>query len=227
MNIRAGLFAIMCLIASSAISEPATIAGVVSKVQDADSITVLNTSIRLQGIDAPELGQDCLDHSGQAYPCGKYAAGLLRDMILGKSIRCEVTGMDAYDRTLAVCYRGGVNLNKYLVAKGWAVAYEKYDTQFVSTQRMARLNKKGLWQGDFVRPDSFRAAGRAALEPEPVRRADECQIKGNINSKGDRIYHTPGSSKNYAATRINEKRGEKWFCTEQEAIAAGWRAPRG
>lgn len=217
----------MWLITSNAVAQAKVISGVVSKVQDADSITISNTSIRLQGIDAPELGQDCLDNTGQAYPCGKYAAGILREMILGKSVRCEVTGMDSYQRTLAICHRGGVNLNKYLVAKGWAVAFEKYDTQFVSTQRMAKLNKKGLWQGDFVRPDSFRAAGRAAVEPDPARRTDGCLIKGNISRKGDRIYHMPDSSRNYADTRINEKRGEKWFCTEQEAIAAGWRAPRG
>lgn len=226
MKIRAGLFTFVCLIAGSALSEPASITGVVSKVQDADSITVSNTSIRLQGIDAPELGQDCLDQSGQAYSCGQYAAGILREMILGKSVRCQVTGIDSYQRTLAICYRGGVNLNQYLVAQGWAVAFEKYDTQFVSTQRMARLNKKGLWQGDFVRPDSFRAAGRATVESEAVSRSGGCLIKGNINRKGDRIYHMPGSSKHYADTRINEKRGEKWFCSEQEAIAAGWRAPR-
>ncbi len=227
MKFRAVLLVIMCVIASGAMSQAKTITGVVSKVQDADSITLSNTSIRLQGIDAPELGQDCLDRTRQPYPCGKYAAGVLREMILGKSVHCEVTGIDSYQRTLAICYRSGVNLNQYLVAQGWAVAYEKYDTQFVTTQRMAKLNKKGLWQGDFVRPDSFRAAGRAVVATEPVRRTDGCLIKGNINRKGDRIYHTPGSSKNYALTRINEKRGEKWFCTEQEAIDAGWRAPRG
>ena len=50
-------------------------------------------------------------------------------------------------------------------------------------------------------------------------------IKGNINSKGDRIYHLPGSS-SYGPTKINESRGERWFCSEEEARAAGWRAPR-
>jgi len=225
--IKAWLVAVIWFISASALAETSVISGVVSKVQDADSITISNTSIRLQGIDAPELGQDCLDQSGQAYPCGQYAAGILREMILNKSVRCDVTGIDSYQRTLAICYRGGVNLNQYLVAQGWAVAFEKYDTQFVSTQRMARLSKKGLWQGEFVRPDSFRAAGRVVSDPEPQTRSDGCLIKGNINRNGDRIYHMPDSSRNYADTRINEKRGEKWFCTEQEAIAAGWRAPRG
>jgi hypothetical protein len=53
----------------------------------------------------------------------------------------------------------------------------------------------------------------------------KCAIKGNINSKGERIFHVPGDP-NYADTRIQEDEGERWFCTESEARAAGWRAPR-
>ena len=54
----------------------------------------------------------------------------------------------------------------------------------------------------------------------------DCVIKGNINSRGERIYHTP-SSPWYSQTRISPLRGERWFCSEEEARAAGWRAPRG
>lgn len=50
-------------------------------------------------------------------------------------------------------------------------------------------------------------------------------IKGNINSKGEKIYHVPGSAK-YDATKIDESVGERWFGSEDEAVAAGWRAPR-
>jgi endonuclease YncB( thermonuclease family) len=51
-----------------------------------------------------------------------------------------------------------------------------------------------------------------------------CQIKGNISQSG-RIYHVPGSP-SYASTQIDESKGERWFCSEEEAQAAGWRAPR-
>jgi hypothetical protein len=51
--------------------------------------------------------------------------------------------------------------------------------------------------------------------------ADACTIKGNISANG-RIYHTPASP-NYTATRIDPSRGERWFCSEAEARAAGWR----
>ena len=67
------------------------------------------------------------------------------------------------------------------------------------------------------------AALGLAMLALPPGHARPCLIKGNINSRGERIYHVPGS-KWYARTRIN-KPGERWFCTEEEAIAAGWRPP--
>ena len=53
-----------------------------------------------------------------------------------------------------------------------------------------------------------------------------CFIKGNINSKGKRLYHAPGMS-SYGATRISEAKGERWFCSEEEARQAGWRRAGG
>lgn len=49
-----------------------------------------------------------------------------------------------------------------------------------------------------------------------------CDIKGNISSEGEKIYHVPGGQA-YARTEINPSRGERWFCTEAEARANGWR----
>jgi hypothetical protein len=51
----------------------------------------------------------------------------------------------------------------------------------------------------------------------------QCSIKGNINAKGQKIYHTTASG-SYDRVQIDEKAGERYFCTEQEALAAGWRA---
>lgn len=50
-----------------------------------------------------------------------------------------------------------------------------------------------------------------------------CNIKGNISfSTGEKVYHLPGQ-KYYNSTEINTNAGEKYFCTEQEALLAGWR----
>lgn len=50
----------------------------------------------------------------------------------------------------------------------------------------------------------------------------QCRIKGNVSSKGERIYHLPGGEF-YDRTQVNAAKGERWFCTEEEARAAGWR----
>ena len=50
----------------------------------------------------------------------------------------------------------------------------------------------------------------------------ECNIKGNVSTQGERIYHMPGDEY-YEETRISASHGERWFCSAQEAEAAGWR----
>ena len=62
-------------------------------------------------------------------------------------------------------------------------------------------------------------------EPEPAqeREPEACLIKGNVSyDTGERIYHVPGQEY-YDETAVNENYGERWFCTEDEAIVAGWR----
>jgi endonuclease YncB( thermonuclease family) len=67
------------------------------------------------------------------------------------------------------------------------------------------------------------AASATAASPAPTHSG--CQIKGNISGSG-KIYHLPGSD-SYDRTKIDESKGERWFCTEEEARAAGWRARKG
>ncbi len=208
-----------------------SVIGRVEQVKDADSIVVNNTEIRLYGIDAPESNQKCKNKIGRNYACGEAASRVLRRLLRNKRVNCEIKGKDQYQRFLGVCRRGVVNVNQYLVAQGWAIAYERYDTLYVSAQALAKRKGVGLWQGEFEAPEVFR---RTNLDNNPG--SDHaginagktgCTIKGNINSKGQRIYHTPAGSKNYYKTRISENKGERWFCSEAEARAAGWRPPKG
>ena len=55
------------------------------------------------------------------------------------------------------------------------------------------------------------------------RGAGRLSIKGNVARDGERIYHTPWSPW-YGRTKISEGKGERWFCDEGAAQAAGWRA---
>ena len=105
---------------------------------------------------------------------------------------------------------------------GAAWAYREYlrDGGLLGIEAEARAAKRGLWglsEAQNMPPWEWRRSGGG-------NESSNCQIKGNINSKGDRIYHVPGS-RSYGATKINEAKGEQWFCSESEARAAGWRAP--
>ncbi len=49
----------------------------------------------------------------------------------------------------------------------------------------------------------------------------DCVIKGNVNHKRERIYHLPGQL-DYPEINMAQP-GKRWFCSEEEAKAAGWR----
>lgn len=109
-----------------------------------------------------------------------------------------------------------------MVAAGWAVAYRAYSPRYVQQEGAAKTAGLGLWAMDFQAPSDYRREQRGDA-PGPPDRA--CVIKGNINAKGERIFHLPGT-RTYPEVRINSARGERWFCSAQQALAAGWRAPR-
>ena len=187
-------------------------------VQDGDTIRIGTQVIRLNGIDAPENGQDC-ERSGRSYNCGAKAENKLRSL-LRNGVTCSGDRFDDFDRLLADCVADGEDVSASMVRSGWALAFRKYSTDYIVDEEAAREGKRGMWVGDFIPPWEFRAAKWAGNDaPNPA-----CPIKGNINGKGVRIYHTPWS-RSYARTRINTAKGERWFCDEAEALSAGWRAP--
>jgi hypothetical protein len=123
-------------------------------------------------------------------------------------------------------------VGEHLVRAGWAIDYREYSRgAYAAPEREARAAKRGLWAGRFEEPAAWRRNERtASASTTPAKdlapQRSGCSIKGNISAKGERIYHSPGMG-SYADTRINASSGERWFCSEREAQAAGWRAPRG
>ena len=105
-------------------------------------------------------------------------------------------------------------------SQGLALAYRRYSTAYAGQERSAKAARRGLWRGDFVAPWDWRRGKRLAAAP--TARTGACRIKGNISRSGKRIYHVPGGQY-YDRTRIDTSRGERWFCSEAEARAAGWR----
>jgi endonuclease YncB( thermonuclease family) len=193
-----------------------------ARLIDGDTIEVAGTTVRLHGIDAPETGQRCEDGDGRDFPCGVRATDTLRGLIGSGEVSCEGSEHDRYGRLIAVCRarKGGLDLNREMVRLGQAVAYEEYSDDYLPEQIEAFKTGRGLWAGTFDRPATVRAARWQAAQQKAPR---GCPIKGNI-SKAGRVYHAPWSEW-YDRTRIDTARGERWFCSEDEAIRAGWRAP--
>lgn len=108
-----------------------------------------------------------------------------------------------------------------MVAAGAALAYRRYSDRYVAIESAAAVAGRGIWATRMQTPESYRHP--AAAEAVTTGLGD-CLIKGNIGASG-RIYHRPGQ-RDYAATRINMGKGEAFFCSEADAIAAGFRPAR-
>ncbi len=190
-----------------------TISGAAT-VTDGDSIRINGVAIRLNGIDAFEAHQMC----GQ-FECGVAATSHLVQLVgNGAIVTCTEKTVDRYGRIVAICTVNNVEINKEQVRSGNAVAYRKYSLDYVEDEDFAKANHLGAWQYEFQMPDEYRRSIRPVVEA--LVPPNGCAIKGNINSKGDKIYHLPGTN-NYAETNP-----EMMFCSVEEAVAAGFRAPR-
>lgn len=190
------------------------------RVIDADTFDVGGERVRLFGIDAPEQDQTCRKSDGQVWDCGKWAADQARLRYGGQRARCTRVDTDRYGRTVARCVVNGGDVGREMVRDGLAFAYARYSKDYVADERRAAASRMGLHASQMQSPAAFRAAKRTASVEPP--RSGNCQIKGNISRSGERIYHMPGQQ-HYSKTRISGSRGERWFCSEDAARAAGWR----
>tara|TARA_Y200000002_G_C22460037_1_gene570019 strand:- start:281 stop:784 length:504 start_codon:yes stop_codon:yes gene_type:complete len=137
------------------------------KIVDGDTVYINNKKIRLEGIDAPEIKQQCkkplLKISAFAgfefkknYSCGIISKTKLINKINYSKIKCISSAKDRYKRYLATCYKGKINLNKWMVRNGFAVAYKRYSREYVRDEEYAKENKLGIWEGSFITPEKWR-----------------------------------------------------------------------
>lgn len=210
----------VCLFASTVQAE---INGSVD-VKDGDTFDIGMVRIRLHGVDAPELAQKCDTKTGGEWACGARAAERMRELTQGRSVACVGRERDAYGRVIAICLADGIDLGAALVEEGLAWAYLEYSEDYIDLEAHARADGVGIWQRDTMTAWDYRDNKWVRAAGESPRAG--CPIKGNINSKGERIYHTPWS-KYYGRTQIDVSQGEAWFCDENEATAAGWRSTGG
>lgn len=186
---------------------------------DGDTLKIGAQVIRLIDVDAFESGQDC-ERNGRRYNCGSAAERALRNITSGREVSCTGSGRGDYGRLLATCYVEGRDIGRDLVLSGHAFSF-RGAPRYLAEEAEAKEARRGAWSGSFTMPWIFRDNGWAnASQKAPDGR---CPIKGNISNRG-RIYHMPWS-RSYRKTKINTDKGERWFCDEAEALAAGWRAP--
>jgi endonuclease YncB( thermonuclease family) len=183
-----------------------------------DSLRIGSTTVRLTGIESPEADQRCM-RGKASWRCGAAAENALGRLVNGRNATCTLSGKDEAGRSWGQCTVAGKDVSAELVRQGHVFADGTIFVRYSSEEREARGAKAGLWSGEAERP----AAYRAKLWDEAKRRAPEgCPIKGQVSGNA-RTYVLPWSP-DYERTRVQKARGERWFCSEQEAVAAGFKA---
>jgi len=235
------MFAILALFlpASSGFAANAT-------VKDGATLQLAGATYRLDGVDAPEFDQICLDDHADPWTCGVEARDQLAKLIGARSLHCEDLGADKIipRRHAALCTVDGetTSLNQLLVRQGFALnAGPSARGSFKDDETAARNDRRGLWRGCFVAPQEFRhgkkdgtllgAACRSdkdreirqALFPEEPATPPGCNIKAKFAVRARvtgnlGIYHLQGC-RSYAPLT----KPDRWFCSEDDAQAAGFR----
>ncbi|RWA97335.1 MAG: thermonuclease family protein [Mesorhizobium sp.] len=206
-----------------------------ASIIDGDTVEIAGQRIRFNGIDAPESRQYCSDAKGFDYPCGRRAAKALdKFLAASRPLHCSFVDRDRYGRLVGNCDRAdGRSVQKWLVEQGLALDWPRYSNgAFAAEQVSAKAAHRGVWQGRFDQPWDWRDANADKVETVSEQSTgfgllgSGCNVKGNISvNSGDQIYHLPGQ-KYYDETVITPSKGERWFCSEAEARAAGWRKAR-
>lgn len=128
---------------------PGSVSGLARAV-DGDTLVLGGVRIRLAGLDAPELAQDC-EVRGEPAPCGRQALDALAGMARTPFV-CQGSTRDQYDRLLATCSAGGRDVGAAMVRAGRAVAYGAYQAEEAEAHR----HNLGVWAGGFQRPSNWR-----------------------------------------------------------------------
>jgi endonuclease YncB( thermonuclease family) len=229
----------LLLVLLPSLAQAADITGV-PKIREADLIQIGNSRIRLDAIDAPSVDQLCLNNKGDRWTCGVAARDELIRHTEGRNWTCHVGQTDRRGRSLARCEVDGEDIQRWLVRSGWALAYTRFSRDYEADEAQAREAKVGMWQGAFIAPWDWRVRNKKTVILGAVKVPDnahnvllasasgevapspDCTIKGNVNGAGECIYHKP-TSRWYAQIKMQIAKGTRWFCSVEEAEAAGCR----
>lgn len=175
----------------------------VSRVIDGDTfVTEEDQNIRISSTEAPELDQ-----------CGgPVAKQALEKLVLGKKIYLKVIYTDIYRRFISLVYTKDAFINEEMLRSGYSYYYRTSPGTIGETLKKAtdeaRENKKGIFS-------------EKCTQTKNTNNPD-CDIKGNARS--DKIYYKPDCGF-YNQVIVQLYLGDRWFCSEKEAIEAGYRKP--
>ena len=217
------VLSIVFFLPSAFAAMPQTEQGKVSSVVDGDTFKVKlgkkTETVRIIGIDTPETK----DPRKPVQCFGKEASKKLTILLRGKTVMLEknpAEDRDKYKRLLRYVSLKNKDIGASMISDGYAFSYKIFPhprlEDYNTLEQEARTAEKGLWGNVCDYP------GSTASTPASTPAASSCTIKGNISTKSEKIYHLVGCN-SYAKTAIDESAGERWFCSEQEAVTAGWR----
>ena len=129
----------------------------ITKVSDGDSLRSGDLRIRLFGIDAPELKQQCADQNGVLWGCGVAAQRQLNGLIgTNKDLQCSLRDVDRYGRLVMQCFNGATDIGAAMVRSGHALAYRHFSDLYIAEEEQAKTALKGIWRGTFRPPWEWR-----------------------------------------------------------------------
>lgn len=156
-TVLVGLFGAVCIAGMVIVAMPSVLFGRVPAVSgvvmadapqvavvDGSTLRLRDTVVRLAGLDAPARRQICADGPAQ-FDCGTASAQALAGIVRGHSVTCQLSGRDPAGYLEASCEAAGTELNRAMVAAGWARA-RSGDSGLTAAQDTARTRRLGLWR---------------------------------------------------------------------------------
>lgn len=132
-------------------------------VIDGDTIEIRGQRVRIWGVDAPESSQVCTLPDGRRWRCGAQSANELASFIGVRNVACVPQGRRSYDRIVARCSVGAIDIGGWLVENGWAMDYSRFSGGSHARQQAAAAGaSRGIHASTFVPPWEHRATQRAA-----------------------------------------------------------------
>ncbi|NQU85861.1 MAG: thermonuclease family protein [Mariniphaga sp.] len=199
----------------------------VNEVIDGDTIKIDgDMKVRLIGIDAPE--------SSECYY--EEAKNELIRLVQGKYVRLDkdIDSVDGLGRLLRYVYvpsndliENDIFVNEHLLLYGYAQTFslppnKRYNMSFVKAREQALIQRKGLWSNECDYLNEFEQEHVLTREINELPSDPNCIIKGNISSRGAGKLYFPLGCSSYNLIKIDTSKGEQYFCTEEEAIVAGF-----